>query len=191
MERAKAKLQEEETSLELANGEYGGMSRQVEAHKAETNRLAREAEVPRVEEVGFDMDVEGGTDTGEEVGVNFEAGKKRKVVRKARSSTGACTVSMTPEEVIRCIDRLSGPDKERCKNALLKEEGCSFKANDFLPKGLNVKRTKLDSMHERLQYLPRRTWLIRHVGRYKEAGRRTNVQNKFFKARGYRRIQKV
>ena len=64
VERAKAKLQEEEASLELANREYEGASRQVEAHKAETSRLAKEAEIPRVEEVGSDMEVEGGTDTG-------------------------------------------------------------------------------------------------------------------------------
>ena len=62
VDRAKAKLQKEEVSLTLVTGELEGGTKQVEAHKAETVRLAAEAAAPRVEEVGSDMDVEGGGD---------------------------------------------------------------------------------------------------------------------------------
>ena len=56
------------------------MNEQVQAHKEkdEDVRRVREAEPPRVEEVTSDMDVEGGGISEEEVGVNFETGKRRK-----------------------------------------------------------------------------------------------------------------
>ena len=114
VERAKAKLQEDEASLMLVTGELG-VTRQVEAHKAETVRLATVAAAPRVEDVGSDMDTEGGSDTGEEVGVNIEAGKKE----ESGASASVSSLNLTPEDLIRAIGRLSEQDKERCKSVLM------------------------------------------------------------------------
>ena len=55
-------------------------------------------------------------------------------MRKTRSSTSAGSVNFTMEEVIRYIDRLSGPDKERCKNALLKRRSAVLDLKIFCPR---------------------------------------------------------
>ena len=107
--------------MTVVAGEVEGVTRQVEAHKAETVRRATEATAPRVEEVGSDMDVGGGSDTGEEVGVNFEAGKRRKVVRKGHFSASAGLNEMGPDAIISALQRLSATDKERCKKHFLHE----------------------------------------------------------------------
>ena len=175
IERARAKLQEEE--------ELEGVTRQVETHKAEDFRRAREARVPRVEEVGPDMDIEGGTDAGEEVGVKIEAGKKRKVVRKARSSTRASSPNMGPEDLIRAICVLSEQDTERCKSFLLHDSDAGARMKEALQKRQDQEKRRLNLMHVWPRYLPRRTWLIRHVGRYWEAGG-CRLKNVFFQGSG-------
>ena len=144
VDRAKAKLQEDEASLTLFTGELEGVTRQVEAHKAETVRLATEAAARRVEEVGSDMEVEGGTDTGEEVGVNIEAGKKRKVVRKARPSASAGSLNLTTEDLMRAFARLSEQDKERCRTVLVHEAGVGSKTDEVFAKASGSREDKVE-----------------------------------------------
>ena len=88
------------------------------ALREENLRSEREARVPRVEEVNSDMDVEGGEESGCEVGVNIEAGKKRKVVRKGRVSTSSCSKGLDAEFIIRAIQQLPDQERERCMNDL-------------------------------------------------------------------------
>ena len=72
----RAKIQEDEASMEALARELAAVTEQIQGHKAEDVRRVREAKPQGVEKVTSDMDVEGGSNSGEEVGVNFEAGKK-------------------------------------------------------------------------------------------------------------------
>ena len=121
LEKAEAKIREDEASLEGVSRELEGIQQQLEAHRTEDIRRAWEARGARVEEVASDMDIEGRSETGEEVGVNIDAEKKRKVVRKTRSSTATGSLVLGPEESAQAVRRLSGQDKERCMNLLICE----------------------------------------------------------------------
>ena len=64
------------------------------------------------------MDVEVGSNSGEEVGLNIEAGKRRKVVRKGRFHAGAFSRGFGSEDLFQALKPLSNSDKERCRNIL-------------------------------------------------------------------------
>ena len=97
---------------------WGEFNRQIAVHNADNVRREREARAPRVEEVTSDMDVEDGVESGGEVGVNVEAGNKRKVVRKGRVSTGSCSKGLDAEAIVRAIRQLPDQERERCMNDL-------------------------------------------------------------------------
>ena len=91
LEAARAEVRQEEEAVAGLEGELRTVADQCAAHKAEDRRREEEARAPRAEEVVSDMDIEGGSSTGEEVGMNQVAGKRRKVVRNNRVQAGKLT----------------------------------------------------------------------------------------------------
>ena len=63
-----------------------------------------------------------GEDSGGEVGVNVEAGKMRKVVRKGRVSTSACSKGLDADFLIHSIRQLPDLERERCINVVVKPD---------------------------------------------------------------------
>ena len=62
-----------------------------------------------------DMDLEGGSSNGEEVGMNQVAGKRRKVVRNNRVQAG----KLSREELLQVFSALGNSDREWVRNQFL------------------------------------------------------------------------
>ena len=101
---------------------WRGLESRLTLTKAEDARREREAKAPRVEEVNSDMDVEGGSGSEGEVGVNVEAGKRRKVVRKGRVSTSSCSKGLDVDFLIHALRQLPDTERARCFNAVVKPD---------------------------------------------------------------------
>ena len=65
--------------------------------------------------MGSDMDLDGGSSNGEEVGINQVAGKRRKVVRHNRFQAG----KLTKEELLQVFNGMSNPDRDWFKMQFL------------------------------------------------------------------------
>ena len=166
--------------------ELAAVSEHVQAHKDEDVRRATEATAPRVEEVGSDMDMGGGTDTGEEFGVNFEAGKRRKVARQSRFSASEVSIDTGPDAIFCALQKLSETDKERCKNFFCMNLMLERELMKLLARPQNSEKVRLSLMHVQPRHLPNRTWLIRHVGRWRRPGTFLGTMI-FLEARGCRK----
>ena len=119
VEAAREKVRQEEAALEELQRELKGVSDQVDAHRAENLRRAEEAKAPRVDEVGSDMELEAGSSSGGEVGVNQVAGKRRKVVRQNRFLGNRTS----KEDLWQFLNGMSDSDKDWLKKQFLSEVG--------------------------------------------------------------------
>ena len=119
VEAAREKVRQEEAALEELQRELKGVSDQVDAHRAENLRRAEEAKAPRVDEVGSDMELEAGSSSGGEVGVNQVAGKRRKVVRQNRFLGNRTS----KEDLWQFFNGMSDSDKDWLKKQFLGEGG--------------------------------------------------------------------
>ena len=117
VEAAKAKVRNEEAAVEELEREFKNISDQVEAHRAEEQRRAEQAKAPRAEEVFSDMELDAGSNSGGEMGVNLASGKKRKVVRSNRDQGG----KLTREELLQIFSGMSNPDRDWFRKQFLGE----------------------------------------------------------------------
>ena len=124
LEAARARVRQEEAAVGELEKELKSVSDQVDAHRAENLRRAEEAKAPRVEEMGSDMDLEGGSSNGDEVGMNEVAGKRRKVVRNHRFQSS----KLSREELLQFFNGMSNPDRDWFKMQFLGDLGvwCGF-----------------------------------------------------------------
>ena len=140
VEAARAKVRQEEAALVELERELKGVSDQVDAHRAENLRRAEEAKAPRVDEVGSDMDLEAGSSSGGEFGVNQVAGKRRKVVRKNRFQGNKAS----KEEMWQFLNEMPDPDKDWLKRQFLGDVGSGVRCADHTLVGDVVELDKVE-----------------------------------------------
>ena len=140
VEVAKAKVRQEEAAVEELERELKVVSDQVDAHRAENLRRAEEAKAPRVDEVGSDMDLEAGSSSGGEFGVNQVAGKRRKVVRKNRFQGN----KLTKEELWQFFSGMPNPDRDWFKRQFLGDVGSGVGCTDHTLAGDEVEPDKVE-----------------------------------------------
>ena len=140
VEVAKAKVRQEEAAVEELERELKVVSDQVDAHRAENLRRAEEAKAPRVDEVGSDMDLEAGSSSGGEFGVNQVAGKRRKVVRKNRFQGN----KLTKEELWQFFSGMPNPDRDWFKRQFLGDVGSGVGCTDHTLAGDVVEPDKVE-----------------------------------------------
>ena len=120
VQQARERLAEEQGKVAELGKDMEEVDQLIAAHKAERRERRRReaARTPRVEEGGSEMDVgeDGGdVDSGGEVVVRIEEGKRRKVVRQGRFYTAACvTGNLDVEAVIQFLRGFSDGDRMRC-----------------------------------------------------------------------------
>ena len=111
LEKAKAKVLEEEEGMAKVDGELQGVKDQIKAHlRQEEERKERRRRSAFVEEAG----------SSEEVGVRVEVGKRRKVAREGRfflGGAGSGGRGLDVEKLIRQLRCLSEEDRGRCMRA--------------------------------------------------------------------------
>ena len=140
VEAAREKVRQEEAALEELQRELKGVSDQVDAHRAENLRRAEEAKAPRVDEVGSDMDLEAGSSSGGEVGVNQVAGKRRKVVRQNRFLGNRAS----KEDLWQFFNVMPDSDKDWLKKRLLSETGTGGGCADRILVGEVVEQDEVE-----------------------------------------------
>ena len=140
VEVARAKVRQEEAAVEELERELKMVSDQVDAHRAEDLRRAEEAKAPRVDEVGSDMDLEAGSSSGGEFGVNQVAGKRRKVVRKNRFQGNRAS----KEELWQFLNGMPDPDKDWLKRQFLGDVGSGVGCTDHTLVGDVVELDKVE-----------------------------------------------
>ena len=186
VEVAKAKVRQEEAAVEELERELKMVSDQVDAHRAENLRRAEEAKAPRVDEVGSDMDLEAGSSSGGEFGVNQVAGKRRKVVRKNRFQG----TKLTKEELWQFFNGMPNPDRDWFKRQFLGDVGSGVGCTDHTLAGDVVEPDKVE-LNARASLAPtRRNWLKRHVGRCQGNGGKESAKE-FFQGSGAQENSKV
>ena len=117
VEKAKAKVVEEEAALAGVQGELQGVKDQIMATLKEEadcrERTRKEGTDSDVMEDGVNVEEDG---SSEEVGAEMEMGKKRKVLRRGRFSrrSGAVGKPVNLGEVIRILKGLSKEERGRC-----------------------------------------------------------------------------
>ena len=126
VEKAKAKVVEEEAALAGVQGELQGVKDQIMATLMEEadcrERTRKEGTDSDVMEDGVNVEEDG---SSEEVGAEMDMGKKRKVLRRERFSRrgGAVGKQVNLEEVIRILKGLSKEERGRCmRSAEIDEE---------------------------------------------------------------------
>ena len=147
VEKAKAKVVEEEAALAGVQGELQGVKDQIMATlKEEADcrvRTRKEDTDSDVMEDGVNVEEDG---SSEEVGAEMEMGKKRKVLRRGRFSRrdGAVGKPANLGEVIRILKGLSKEERGRCmRSAEVDEELSSL--SDEISGGAAADATNLTS----------------------------------------------
>ena len=97
------------------------MTNQIDAHKAESERRERrkKSEVRAAQDEDMEGVVVEEADSTEEVGVQVEAGKTRKVAKRGRFGTGSASAGRIDiDRVIRELQSLSEQERERCMRSM-------------------------------------------------------------------------
>ena len=84
-----------------------------------------------MEEVASDMDMEGGSSNGEEVGMNQVAGKRRKVVRNNRFQAG----KLSREELLQMFANMPNSHREWFKKHFLSDASVGVGSADGCGEG--------------------------------------------------------
>ena len=114
LEKAKAKVLEEEEGLVKVEKELAEVEESIRAHREEDERKekarreeARRAREPKCMEVEESGEEEANEDDVEEEEVNLEGGKRRKVVRKVRPSKVEGVDELDMVGLLRALQKLS------------------------------------------------------------------------------------